>query len=153
MAASEALPPGRAAILRASMGALGVPAYRRYLVGTTANNITVWLFQTALSWTILAETGSAAAVGFLFLAWTLPTLFTMIPAGVFTDRLGPRRGMFISQVLSTFVFAACAALAIAGNLTVASAIAFAVVVGALDGFWSSPSLVMAGRVVAPNLMA
>src|SRR6185369_14904624 len=134
MAASEALPPGRAAILRASMGALGVPAYRRYLVGTTANNITVWLFQTALSWTILTETGSATAVGFLFLAWTLPTLFTMVPAGVFVDRVGPRRGMILSQATSVFVFGAGAALAVAGELTVERALALAVVVGAVDGF-------------------
>ena len=51
---------GRRAGLRANLGALRVPAYRRYIAGTTANNITVWLFQTALSWTILTETGSAA---------------------------------------------------------------------------------------------
>ncbi len=138
--------------IRSSLGALGVPAYRRYLVGTTANNITVWLFQTALSWTILTETGSAAAVGFLFLAWTLPTLFTMVPAGIFVDRLGPRRGMVISQVVSTAAFGACAVLAIADQLTVTVAIVIALIVGAIDGFWSAPSLVMAGRVVPPALL-
>jgi MFS family permease len=144
---------GRRAGLRTNLGALRVPTYRRYIAGTTANNITVWLFQTALSWTILTETGSAAAVGFLFLAWTLPTLFTMVPAGVFTDRLGPRRGMVISQLISFFAFGACALLAIAGLLTGGAAIAIAVVVGAIDGFWSAPSLVMAGRIVPPNLLA
>jgi MFS family permease len=137
----------------ANLGALSVPAYRRYLAGATANNITVWLFQTALSWTILTETDSATAVGFLFLAWTLPTLFTMVPAGVFVDRLGPRRGMVISQVVSVFAFGSAAALAIAGQLTVERALAIAVIVGAIDGFWSAPSLVMAGRVVRPNLLA
>lgn len=136
-----------------SLGALRVPAYRRYLAGTTANNVTVWLFQTALSWTILTETGSAAAVGFLFLAWTLPTLFTIVPAGVFVDRVGPRRGMVLSQLISTAVFAGCAGLAITQQLTVVAALAVAVVVGAIDGFWSAPSLVMAGRLVAPNLLA
>ena len=129
-----------------------VPAYRRYLAGATANNITVWLFQTAISWTILEQTQSATAVGVLFLAWTFPTLFTMVPAGVLVDRIGPRRGMLISQGLSTIAFAAGAALAISGNLTVAAALSLAVVVGALDGFWSSPSLVMAGRIVEPALL-
>jgi MFS family permease len=139
--------------LHASHGALAVPVFRRYLAAATANNITVWLFQTALSWTIISQTGSATAVGFLFLAWTFPTLFTMVPAGVFVDRVGPRRGMFLSQVASIFVFGACAALAIAGQLTVERALALAVLVGALDGFWSAPSLVMAGRVVESDLRA
>ena len=138
--------------LRAGFAAIRVPAYRRYLVGATANSITVWLFQTAISWTILQQTGSAAAVGVLFLAWTFPTLFTMIPAGVLVDRIGPRRGMLISQGLSVIAFAGGAYLAATGQLTVEWALVLAVVVGALDGFWSSPSLVMAGRIVEPSLL-
>ena len=96
MAGGSAGDPARAPRTRGvrdGLAALGVPVYRRYLLATSANSVTVWLFQTAMSWLILSQTGSAAAVGFLFVAWTLPTLFTMIPAGVFVDRIGPRRGM------------------------------------------------------------
>ena len=39
--------------------------YRRYLVAASANSVTVWLFQTAIAWLILSQTGSAAAVGIL----------------------------------------------------------------------------------------
>ena len=138
--------------LRAGFAALRVPAYRRYLGAATANSITVWLFQTAISWTILQSTGSAAAVGVLFLAWTLPTLFTMVPAGVMVDRIGPRRGMLISQSLSVIAFGGGAWLAATGQLTVEWSLALAIIVGALDGFWSSPSLVMAGRIVEPRLL-
>jgi MFS family permease len=60
--------------------------------------------------------------------------------------------MVLSQVISTFVFGACALLAIADQLTVVAALAIALLVGAVDGFWSAPSLVMAGRVVPPGLM-
>lgn len=132
---------------RESLSALSVPAFRRYVVATSANNVTVWLFQTAVSWLILQETGSAAAVGFLFLAWTLPTLITMIPAGILVDRIGPRRGMVISQAFTCLLFVGLALLAAADELTVERAIVFALLLGIFDGFWSAPSLVMAGRVV------
>lgn len=138
------------ASFREGLSALSVPAFRRYVIATSANNVTVWLFQTAVSWLILEQTGSAAAVGFLFLAWTVPTLVTMIPAGVFVDRIGPRRGMLISQAITCVLFIGAALLAAAGELTVERAIVFAVLLGTVDGFWSAPSLVMAGRVVAPH---
>lgn len=136
--------------MRESLSALSVPAYRRYVVATSANNVTVWLFQTAVSWLILEETGSAAAVGFLFLAWTVPTLITMIPAGVLVDRIGPRRGMLISQAITAALFVGAAVLAAAGELTVERTIVFAILLGTADGFWSAPSLAMAGRVVEPH---
>jgi len=138
--------------LREGLAALGVPVYRRYLVATSANNVTVWLFQTAMSWLILSQTGSAAAVGVLFVAWTLPTLFTMIPAGVFVDRIGPRRGMLISQAITTVLFVGAAWLAWTNQLSVDRALVFAILIGAVDGFWSAPSLVMAGRIVEPRLL-
>jgi len=147
----DLLPVGRD--FGAGMAALRVPAYRRYLAGATANSVTVWLFQTAMSWTVLTTTGSATSVGILFVAWTTPTLVTMIPAGVLVDRIGPRRGMLISQAFSALAFGSGAALAAMGQLTVERALVLAVVVGALDGFWSSPSLVMAGRVVEARLLS
>jgi MFS family permease len=149
-------PPGpdprrrRAQGLREGLSALSVPAYRRYVVATSANNVTVWLFQTAVSWLILEQTGSAAAVGVLFLAWTLPTLVTMIPAGVLVDRIGPRRGMLVSQAITALLFVGAAALSAAGELTVERAIVVALLLGTVDGFWSAPSLAMASRVVAPH---
>jgi MFS family permease len=136
--------------LRESLSAQSVPAFRRYVVATSANNVTVWLFQTAVSWLILEETGSATAVGFLFLAWTVPTLITMIPAGVLVDRIGPRRGMLISQAITAALFVGAAALAAAGELTVERAIVVALLLGTVDGFWSAPPLAMASRVVAPH---
>jgi MFS family permease len=137
---------------RANVAALGVPAFRRYLLATSGNNVTVWLFQTAMSWLILSQTQSAAAVGMLFVAWSLPALFTMILAGVYVDRIGPRRGMLASQAVTAALFVGAAALAFRGELTVERALVFAIVVGAVDGFWSAPSLVMAGRVVEPQLL-
>jgi len=142
--------PPQAVDRRNALAALGSPVYRRYLLGTSANNVTVWLFQTAMSWLILSQTQSATAVGFLFVAWTLPTLFTMIPAGVFVDRIGPRRGMLISQALTAILFVGVAWLAFLNELTVERALVFAIFIGAVDGFWSAPSLVMAGRIVEPH---
>lgn len=146
----DASPPARG--IRDGLAALGVPVYRRYLAATTANNVTVWLFQTAMSWFILSQTGSAAAVGILFVAWTVPTLITMIPAGVLVDRIGPRRGMLISQAITTGLFAGVASLAWTDQLSVERAVIFAVLIGMVDGFWSAPSLVMAGRIVEPRLL-
>ena len=140
----------RARSLREGLSALSVPAYRRYVVATSANNVTVWLFQTAVSWLILEKTGSGAAVGLLYVAWTVPTLITMIPAGVFVDRIGPRRGMLISQALTAVLFVAATAFSAAGALTYEWILVLAVLLGTVDGFWSAPSLVMAGRVVAPH---
>ena len=91
-------------------------------------------------------------MGVLFVAWTLPTLVTMIPAGVFVDRIGPRRGMLLSQAITAVVFAGAAWLAWTNQLTVERAMVFAIVIGAVDGFWSAPSLVMAGRLVEPRLL-
>lgn len=144
-------PHGR--VVGRSLEALAVPAYRRYLVGASANAISVWLFQTSLAWVAIERTGSGTAVGLQFIAYIIPALFTMIVAGVITDRIGPRRPMVISQAGAAIAISIGTVLALTGHLSVEASIVLLLVVGALDGFWSGPALVMAGRLVEPRLRA
>ena len=58
--------------------------------------------------------------------------------------------MLISQAITAALFVGAALLSAAGELTVERTIVLAVFLGTVDGFWSAPSLAMAGRVVAPH---
>jgi DHA3 family tetracycline resistance protein-like MFS transporter len=92
------------------------------------------IYQLALPWTVLALTGSAAAVGLVLAAESLPQVALVLAGGVLADRLGRRRVLIAANVAGAAVTGAVAAVAIAGRLTLGELVGAATLVGAVAAF-------------------
>lgn len=129
-----------------------VPAFRRYLVAATLTSVSLWVYTTALNWTMLADSGSAAVVGLVSTLMTLPLPFAAVPGGMLTDRLGPRDLMVLALLAEAACVGATGLLAATGSLTVPLALLLALIFGIADGLYVVPSQVLVGRVVPPHQM-
>lgn len=91
--APAALPPGP------GRGALAVPNFRTYFVGSAISMCGAWLLRTAQAWLVLDLTGSPAALGVVTIAQYLPVTILSLFAGVFIDRLNTRALMIAVQAI------------------------------------------------------
>ena len=130
-----------------------VPAYRRFIAAAMAANAGLWLFETALFWLVLKQTGSSTAVGLVLTALLVPLVLFAIPGGMLTDRFGPHRLMMISCTGWTLMVLAMAFLATRGPVTYPIALTAALLVGCFDSIWTIPGQNLVGRVVEPRHMA
>jgi len=136
-----------------AFAALRVPAYRRLLVAITVMEIGLFAFETALFWTVLAETGSAVRVSLLFAGLVLPALVLTIPVGVLVDRKGPRGILIWSSGAAAAVIGLAAIAAGSGRLGFELALLLAIAEGIFFGCYAVPAQVIAGRVVAREQIA
>ena len=87
--------------------------YRLFFVGQIISVTGTWMQNVAMAWLVLELTGSPVAVGILVLCQFLPFSMLGLFAGVFADRLDPRRLVMTTQaaamVLATTPGAAHAA--------------------------------------------
>jgi MFS family permease len=130
-----------------------VPAYRRFIASAMSTNAGLWMFETALFWLVLKQTGSSTAVGLVLTALLGPLILFALPGGVLTDRFGPHRLMMISCVGWTLLVTTMAFLATSGPVTFPIALAAALLVGCFDSIWTIPGQVLVARVVEPHHMA
>ncbi|WP_084685356.1 MFS transporter [Nonomuraea coxensis] len=77
-------------------------------------------------------THSAAWIGWVMFASTVPALLTHIPAGAVIDRFGPRRVMVISEVVRGVLVTGLCGLLLLGRLEIWHLVAIALVEGALS---------------------
>jgi MFS family permease len=139
--------------LGSSYVVLGDPRYRRFLAGAISYSIGLWSFQTVIVWSVLEQTGSAAAVSILTIAITLPTLIFTLAAGTLADRRDPRSVMLVAQTGEVAGIALAIAAAATNQLTLPVAALLIFTVGSLDAFSNVPAMVYVGRLVEPRLMA
>jgi MFS family permease len=130
-----------------------VAAYRRFIASAMATNAGLWLFETALFWLVLKQTGSSTAVGLILTALVVPLVVFAVPGGMMTDRFGPHRLMMISCTGWTLLVTAMAVVSATGPVTFPVALAAALLVGCFDSVWTIPGQVLVGRVVEPRHMA
>ncbi len=136
-----------------AFAALRVPAYRRLLVAVTVMEIGLFAFETALFWTVLAETGSAVQVSLLFAGLVVPALLLTIPVGMLVDRRGPRGILIWSSAAAAAVIGLAAIAAGSGRLGFELALLLAIAEGIFFGCYAVPAQVIAGRVVDRSLLA
>ena len=136
-----------------AFAALRVPAYRRLLVAVTVMEIGLFAFETALFWTVLAETGSAVQVSLLFAGLVVPALLLTIPVGMLVDRRGPRGILIWSSAAAAAVIGLAAVAAGSGRLGFELALLLAIAEGIFFGCYAVPAQVIAGRVVDRSLLA
>ena len=91
------LPLGSFSVSR-RWGALAVPSYRTFFLGSVVALTGGWLLRTAQSWLVLDLTGSAAALGVVAIVQTLPVTLLTLFAGVVIDRVRTQRLMVAVQV-------------------------------------------------------
>jgi MFS family permease len=88
--------------------------YRLFFLGQTISLPGTWIQRFAQAWLVLTLTHSAFAVGVLALAQFLPfTLFSLV-AGVFVDRLDPRRIVIGTQIMQMTLASTIAAITLGG---------------------------------------
>ena len=71
--------------------------YRLFFVGQVTSVTGTWMQNVAMAWLVLELTGSPVAVGILVLCQFLPFSMLGLFAGVFADRLDPRRLVIVTQ--------------------------------------------------------
>jgi MFS family permease len=130
-----------------------IAAYRRFIASAMATNAGLWLFETALFWLVLKQTGSSTAVGLILMGLLGPLILFALPGGMLTDRFGPHRLMLISCAGWTVLIITMAVIASRGPLTFPVALAAAILVGCFDSLWTIPGQVLVARVVEPRHMA
>src|SRR4051794_29261175 len=136
-----------------AFAALRVPAYRRLLLAITVMEIGLFAFETALYWTVLDETGSAARVSLLFTGLVVPALLLTIPVGVLVDRIGPKGILVWGSAAAAAVMGLAAFAAGSGRLGFELALLLAIAEGVFFGCYAVPAQVIAGRVVDRSLIA
>jgi len=89
--------------------------YRLFFVGNTISVTGTWMQNVAMAWLVLELTGSPVAVGILVLFQFLPFSVLGLFAGVFADRLDPRRLVMMTQAAAMALAAVLAMLTLLGD--------------------------------------
>ena len=89
--------------------------YRLFFVGQVTSVTGTWMQNIAMAWLVLELTGSPVAVGILVLCQFLPFSILGLFAGVFADRLDPRRLVMATQAAAMVVATILALLTLLGD--------------------------------------
>jgi MFS family permease len=90
--------------------------YRLFFVGQTISVTGAWMQNVAMAWLVLELTGSPVAVGILVLCQFLPFSVLGLFAGVFADRLDPRRLVITTQAAAMVAATLLALLTLLGDI-------------------------------------
>jgi MFS family permease len=101
----------------ASWRILGERRFRAYFVGSVISNLGTWLQNTAQMLLAYQLTHSAFAVGLITAAQFSGFLVLGPWAGILADRMGQKRVLIATQILSAVVACVLAALQLSGRLT------------------------------------
>ncbi len=89
--------------------------YRLFFVGQVTSVTGTWMQNVAMAWLVLELTGSPVAVGILVLCQFLPFSVLGLFAGVFADRLDPRRLVIATQAAAMVTATALALVTLLGD--------------------------------------
>jgi MFS family permease len=89
--------------------------YRLFFFGQVVSVTGTWMQNVAMAWLVLELTGSPLAVGVLVLCQFLPFSVLGLFAGVFSDRLDPRRLVITTQAAAMVLATMLALLTLLGD--------------------------------------
>ncbi len=110
-------PSGAALRVAAALEALQVRDFRFLWLNSLTFFVGRGMQMVAISWLVLDLTDSASLVGAVLFAQGLPMALLSLPAGIWADRFDRRKLLVVSQLTSTLMTAALAALLLAGAVT------------------------------------
>jgi len=116
--------------------------------GQTISRLGDSLYRIALSWWILEETGSAAAMGALAVFSLVPMLLFLLVGGVVIDRLPRFRIMLASDAVNMLVVALVTLLAFTDRLQLWHVYAVSVVFGLAEAFFTPAYIASVPQVVS-----
>jgi MFS family permease len=105
------------------------------------------IFQVALAWWVLEETGSAIAMGAVFIFSTIPMLIFLLIGGVLVDRFPRLWLMLISDLARGLVICSVAVLAYTDRLAIWHVYLFSLVFGFVDAIFQP-----AYRAIVPEIL-
>jgi DHA3 family tetracycline resistance protein-like MFS transporter len=126
--------------------------------GQSLSRIGDFLYEVALAWWVLQETGQAAAMGLVLICATVPLLLFLLIGGVASDRLPRGRVMLASDVGRALLLFVMAGLAFTHQLAIWQVCVAAVIFGFVDAFFQPayaatvPGLVPAGDLTSANAL-
>jgi predicted MFS family arabinose efflux permease len=138
--------------------ALREPAFRSLFFGQALSRLGDRIAPVALAFGVLGIGGSAADLGIVIGAGTVPFALFALAAGVWADRLPRQRLMLASDLIRAVVQALTGALLIAGAAEVWMLAALAAVYGTADAFFSPamnglvPQTISAARLQEANAL-
>jgi DHA3 family tetracycline resistance protein-like MFS transporter len=138
---------------------LSVRPFALLLAGQTLSRVGDFLYQVVLAWWVLEATGSALAVGTVFLLSLLPTLIFGLIGGVAVDRFARIPIMLFSDVGRGVLITGAAVAAYAGALQVWHVYAISLFFGIVDAFFQPayfalvPALVAEGDLPSANSLS
>ena len=136
------------AVWRSSTVALTERNFRLFWIGQTGSFLGDALVGVALAFAVLQLTGSAADLGLVFAAFTVPRVLFTLAGGVWSDRLPRQRVMVACDVVRAAAQAVMSTLLISGNAEIWQLIAFAAVMGSAASFFSPASIGLVPQIVS-----
>jgi predicted MFS family arabinose efflux permease len=122
-------------------------ALRRLFIGALISAVGDTLTWTALTWHVVETTNSGAAVGWMLLAFALPTALTGAPLGRFLDRLSPKKLIIADNLARALITVLIPVLGALGYLSLPVLYTLAAIEGAL-----SPVTRAGLRMLVPRLV-
>ncbi|HEX9014106.1 MAG TPA: MFS transporter [Anaerolineaceae bacterium] len=144
------------------MGSQRFPAlasrdFRLFLSGQFVSLIGSWMQGTVLPFLAYQMTAQPIYLGLLGFANSIPSLFLMLPMGVYVERWDKRRTVIILQVVLMLQAFALAYLALSGKITITEIILLSFIAGAASAIEITARQAMiaelAGREALPNAIA
>ncbi len=118
--------------------------------GQTISRLGDSLYRIALSWWILEETGSAAAMGALAVFSLVPMLFFLLVGGVVVDRLPRFRIMLACDTVNTIVVALVTVLAATDRLELWHVYTVSMIFGLSEAFFFPAYTASVPQIVPPE---
>lgn len=146
------------AFLRSSTDALSERPFRMLWLGQTGSAIGDALVGVALAFAVLEVGGSAADLGIVFAAFSVPRVLLTLAGGVWSDRLPRQRVMVACDLIRATAQAVVSTLLITGNGQVWHLVALAGTMGAASAFFIPatvglmPQVVSRGRLQQANAL-
>jgi len=136
------------AFLRDSTEALSERDFRLLWMGQTGSAIGDALVGVALAFAVLEVGGSAADLGLVFAAFSVPRVLLTLAGGVWSDRLPRQRLMVACDLVRAAAQAVVSTLLITGNGETWHLIGLAVVMGGASAFFVPASTGLMPQVVS-----
>lgn len=124
--------------------------------GRTTSRIGEFFGNIALSWLVYTLTGSAAALGSVWILYFVPSLFVRLVAGVYIDRWDRKRVMVVTEAFRGIIFLLIAMVTIYGTVQVWMILLASGVVGIVGSIFEVanfaflPSVVKREQLLAAN---
>jgi len=114
---------------------LGSRSFALVWSGQTLSRIGDFLYQVALAWWVLEQTGSATVMASLLIVSFAPTLLLLLIGGVAVDRFSRIKIMLVSDVVRGMVASGVAVLAMCNLLQIWQLYLLNLIFGVVDAFF------------------